>query len=168
LRPGLVLICFLPKSIPSALAIQNDLSHSCRAGKSGTRYCYGDDEEQLDMYAWYGKNAEGRTHPVGSRKPNAWGLYDMHGNAWEWCKDCYDPNYYRSSPVKDPMGPFAGIHRVAHGGSFELPAEICRSAGRSHAVGEYRERNVGFRVLLVAPRGGDRIESGAKDKRLKD
>jgi formylglycine-generating enzyme required for sulfatase activity len=105
---------------------------------------------------------------VASRKPNAWGLYDMHGHAWEWCKDYYDPNYYRSSPVKDPMGPFAGIDRVGRGGSFELPAEICRSAHRSHVVAEYRQYNLGFRVLLVAPSGGDRTESGAKDKPLKD
>jgi formylglycine-generating enzyme required for sulfatase activity len=150
------------------LPTEAEWEYSCRAGKSGTRYCSGDDEEQLQQYAWYGKNSDGRTHPVGRKQPNAWGLYDMHGNAWEWCKDFYHPNYYRSSPVKDPMGPFRDITRVGRGGSFELPAEICRSAHRSHVVAEYRNYNLGFRVLLIAPPGGDRTQSGAKDKRLKD
>jgi formylglycine-generating enzyme required for sulfatase activity/tRNA A-37 threonylcarbamoyl transferase component Bud32 len=135
------------------LPTEAEWEYSCRAGKSGTRYCYGDDEEQLDQYAWYGKNSDGRTHPVGTQQPNAWGLHDMHGNAWEWCKDYYDANYYRSSPVKDPIGPFTGIERVGRGGAYELPAAFCRSAHRGHVVPGFRSFNLGFRVLLVAPPG---------------
>jgi formylglycine-generating enzyme required for sulfatase activity len=150
------------------LPTEAEWEYSCRAGKSGTRYCYGDDEEQLDSYAWYAKNAEGRTHPVASRKPNPWGFYDMHGHAWEWCKDYYDSNYYRSSPVKDPMGPSAGIDRVGRGGAFDRPAAFCRSAVRGHVIPEFRNSDLSFRVLLIVPPGGDRTESGAKDQRLKD
>ena len=67
--------------------------YACRSG-STTRYCYGDDESGLDEYAWYSKNANSQTHPVGKKKPNAWQLYDLHGNVWEWCEDWYDSKYY--------------------------------------------------------------------------
>ena len=72
--------------------------YACRAG-STTRFCFGDDYLKLGDYAWYVKNSGRKTHPVGEKKPNAWGLYDMHGNVSEWCQDLHDSGYYATSPI---------------------------------------------------------------------
>ena len=146
------------------LPTEAEWEYSCRAGKAGSRYCFGDDEAQLEDYAWYNKNSGGGTHPVGKKKPNDWGLYDMHGNAWGWCQDNYDPNYYKTSPPKDPPGPGAGGGRVARGGSWPFPPVYSRSAFRGYLPPDMRFNCGGFRVLLVSPPGGVQPESGAKDK----
>jgi formylglycine-generating enzyme required for sulfatase activity len=78
--------------------------YACRAG-SPKRFCFGDNDDGLDEYAWYDKNSEGRTHPVAKKKPNAWGLYDMHGNVWEWCGDWYSDTYYQDGAMDNPTGP---------------------------------------------------------------
>jgi len=120
--------------------------YACRAG-STTRYCYGDDESGLREYAWYGG---GSPHPVGQKKPNAWGLYDMHGNAWEWCADWHDRNYYAKSPTDDPTGPAerVGSSRVYRGGCAACPASHCRSAYRGHDGPGDRD-DMGLRVSLL-------------------
>ncbi len=156
------------------LPTEAEWEHSCRAGKAGSRYCFGDDEAQLEEYAWYATNAGARprfgqhpgvgTHPVGKKKPNAWGLYGMHGNAWEWCQDNYDPDYYKNSPVKDPPGPSAGGGRVARGGSYPFGPVYCRSAFRGYVAPDSRHGHGGFRVLLVSPPAGAGTESGTKNK----
>ena len=86
--------------------------YACRAGSS-TRYCFGDDEARLGEFAWHGGNSDNKTHAVGEKEPNAWELYDMHGNVWEWCQDWYDDGYYAKSPADDPRGPETGSFRAS-------------------------------------------------------
>ncbi|MGO9107662.1 MAG: formylglycine-generating enzyme family protein [Thermoguttaceae bacterium] len=122
--------------------------YACRAG-SNTRYCFGSDESELGEYAWYAANSDGKTHPVGQKKPNAWGLYDMHGNVREWCQDWYDSGYYAGSLRDDPKGPATGLYRVDRGGSWRSPAWECRSASRGFYEPSDRHGSLGFRVSLV-------------------
>jgi formylglycine-generating enzyme required for sulfatase activity len=120
--------------------------YACRAG-STTGYCYGDDESGLGEYAWYDKNSGGKMHPVGEKKPNTFGLYDMHGNVWEWCADWYGS--YREGAVTDPRGPTTGSNRVYRGDGWSGYARGCRSAGRGGSAPGDRGIILGFRVSLV-------------------
>jgi formylglycine-generating enzyme required for sulfatase activity len=122
--------------------------YACRAG-SKTRYCFGDEESKLGDYASYAANSGGKTHPVGEKKPNAWGLYDVHGNVWEWCQDRYDGGYYAKSPMDDPTGPTGGSDRVLRGGGWNIPAGYCRSAFRRRGRPGNRYVSLGLRVSLV-------------------
>jgi formylglycine-generating enzyme required for sulfatase activity len=105
---------------------------ACRAGTT-TAYSFGDDVSKLGQYAWYGKNAwdigEEYAHRVGQKLPNPWGLYDMHGNVWEWCQDGFAP-YGSEKVVSDPLGPAQGFARVLRGGSFNDQSSFVRSALR--------------------------------------
>jgi formylglycine-generating enzyme required for sulfatase activity len=141
------------------LPTEAEREYCCRAGRAGTRYCFGDADERLHIHAWYKDNSDDRAHRVGRLNPNAWGLHDMHGNAWEWCQDNYDPNYYRNSPVKDPPGG-TGTERSVRGGSWAWSPEFCRCAFRQFVAPGQRYSDLGFRVLLVAPPDGVRKESG--------
>jgi formylglycine-generating enzyme required for sulfatase activity len=132
-----------------ALPTAAQWEYACRAG-STTKYCFGDDDIQLGEYAWYGKNSGNTTHTVGEKKPNAWGLHDMHGNVCEWCADWYDGNYYEKSPLEDPPGPARGSHRVLRGSSWRDSAGYYGSAYRSFLAPEIRYDFLGFRVSRVA------------------
>jgi formylglycine-generating enzyme required for sulfatase activity len=125
--------------------------YACRAGTK-TRYCSGDAAAGLADYAWFDANSGGTTHPVGTRKPNAWGLHDMHGNVVEWCADLYGKHYYAESPRDDPTGPTAVSGRVFRGGSWYGSPRDCRSADRDGGHPAGGGDTVGFRVV-VAPAG---------------
>ena len=104
--------------------------YGCRAGTT-TKYSFGDGDAEAGDYVWYSSNSGLKTHAVGEKKANAWGLYDMLGNAREWCQDWYDKDYYRSSPKEDPEGPSsAGGARVLRGGHWDRGLTNCRSAYR--------------------------------------
>ena len=116
---------------------------------STTRYCFGDDDAQLGDYAWYGGNSDDTTHPVAERKPNAWGLYDMHGSVFEWCDDWYDEKYYAGSPMDDPAGPTRGSQRVLRGGCLYGGPNLARSGFRTAMEPEHRGYLSGMRVARV-------------------
>jgi formylglycine-generating enzyme required for sulfatase activity len=119
---------------------------ACRAGRS-TMYSFGDDPGRLGEYAWYDENSGNVTHPVGLKKPNDWGLYDMYGNVWEWVQDWYGDN--PSGSVTDPEGPSSGPTRVFRGGSgVDCTGSCCRTAFRAGAKPDSRSWNsVGFRLI---------------------
>ena len=120
--------------------------YACRAGTT-TTYHSGDAEADLARVAWYWENSKGTTHPVGQKEPNLFGLYDMHGNVWQWCEDWDD--YYGKSAVENPQGPAQGIYRLVRGGTWAGLPGACWSA---HRVGYFpgdRGDFIGFRVALA-------------------
>jgi formylglycine-generating enzyme required for sulfatase activity len=144
------------------LPTEAEWEYCCRAGTS-TRYQNGNDPDQLAEVARVldpkGKLGFAHVHqmvlppdgpftaPVGSGKPNAWGLYDMHGNAWEWCADWYDEGYYARSPTKDPQGPRETGVRVRRGGAWNTYPLWARASFRNYNTQESRCVNLGFRVV---------------------
>jgi formylglycine-generating enzyme required for sulfatase activity len=144
------------------LPTEAEWEYACRAG-SKTPFHYGKSlsskQANFNGNYPYGKAEKGpylrQTSKVGSYKPNAWGLYDMHGNVMEWCSDFYDPNYYKNSPKKDPRGPDKGVlstdyndfYRVVRGGSWVDEGRGCRSAFRFRAMPHDGYQIVGFRVV---------------------
>jgi formylglycine-generating enzyme required for sulfatase activity len=129
------------------LPTEAEWEYACRAGSS-TIYCFGDDEGQLGEYAWYTLNSGKRTHPVGTRKPNAWGLYDMHGNVWEWVQDGY--GNYTADPVTDPIVPAVGTGRVIRGGNWNSVPRTVRAGYRVWNEPDYHSVDIGFRCMRSA------------------
>jgi len=124
---------------------------ACRAGSSG-KFCFGDNVAMMNDYGWHLKNSRKATKPVGTKKPNAYGLFDMHGNVYEWCSDAYDQNYYRQSPSKDPTGPSVGAHRVLRGGCAYVDAALCSGTTRAHFGPTDRNYIIGMRVVVDVSR----------------
>jgi formylglycine-generating enzyme required for sulfatase activity len=130
------------------LPTEAEWEYACR-GWTSTRFSYGDDPgyTNLTNYAWYGDNSGGTTHPVGQKLPNPLGLYDMHGNVWEWCQDWFGG--YAGGIALDPQGPGTGSARVIRGGCWGYIARGCRSAYRFYIPPEDRGHSLGFRAVLA-------------------
>ena len=127
------------------LPTEAEWEYACRAGTT-TAYSCGDDESSLGDYAWYDDNSGNKLHEVATKKPNPWGLFDMHGNVEEWCEDWYEEFL---SGGNDPKGPSSGSYRVLRGGYWNYIASSCRSAYRGSSNPSYRNCNLGFRIVRV-------------------
>jgi len=131
------------------LPTEAEWEYACRANApTPTRYSFGDNPVELGEYGWFNGNSEQRTHPVAQKRPNGFGLYDMHGNAWEWCWDWYGEGYYSQSPANDPTGPAGVSHRVIRGGSWSSDPRYARSALRHRFAAVNQSSYLGFRLAL--------------------
>jgi len=144
----------LPQGYEYTLPTEAQWEYACRAGtatalNNGKNLSDKYECPEMDEVGWYDGNAAHKTHPVGQKKPNARGLYDMHGNVAEWCSDWYKEDYYLISPETDPTGPETGDYRVNRGGSWYTYATSCRSANRSNGSSTDAYNFTGFRVALV-------------------
>jgi formylglycine-generating enzyme required for sulfatase activity len=142
------------------LPTEAEWEYACRAGTTGD-YSFGDDARKLGDYAWFAGNSSRKTHPVGRKKPNPWGLFDMHGNVAEWCNDIHDPSYYGASSAANPRGPADGKEYVLRGGSWKSAAEALRSAYRLGESPGFSDAclardAIGFRCVRKAPPEGSK------------
>lgn len=128
------------------LPSEAEWEYAVRAGTT-TRYSFGDDESKLGDYAWYHNNSNGMTHPVGQKKPNSWGLYDMYGNVWEWVQDKWHDSYNGAPTDGSYWEIGGGSTRVYRGGSWGCDAGVFRSADRFDRRSDYSSRDLGFRLL---------------------
>jgi formylglycine-generating enzyme required for sulfatase activity len=130
---------------PYRLLTEAEWEYAARAGNSG-RYSFGDDEALLGDYAWFSDNSDAKTQPVGTKKPNAFGLYDMHGNVWQWVEDCYNESYSGTPTDGSAVTSKDCGRRASRGGSWSGDPAILRSANRNGFTAFYRVGNTGFRV----------------------
>lgn len=133
------------------LPTEAEWEYACRAG-SKTAYSFGDTKADLGAYGWFNGNAKGNDPPVGKKKPNAWGLYDMHGYIAEWCADVWSPTHKGAATDGRPRGGKGERRRVLRGGSWAEEADHCRSAFRQPKPLDYRSDAVGFRCVRAAVR----------------
>ena len=124
------------ETIKYSLPTEAEWEYAARADTEST-YCFSGDIKILSQYAWYRKNSAGKTHPIGQLKPNAWGLYDVHGN------------YYSQSPSNSPLGPSSGLAKVSRGGDWGSEDWYCRCASRSLSSPNRRSNRLGFRLVSM-------------------
>jgi formylglycine-generating enzyme required for sulfatase activity len=138
------------------LPTEAEWEYACRAGTT-TAFSFGNLESKLGDFAWFSGNSENKTHSVGTRQPNPWGLYDMHGNVLEWCSDWYGPHPDRGTT--DPLGPPGGSRRVYRGGSWFTSDESCQLTFRTGLDPSFRSDDLGFRLAL-SPSEGKPLKAG--------
>lgn len=130
------------------LPTEAEWERCCRGGGQASQY------GPLDEIAWHVENSGGQPHPVGTKRPNDFGIYDMLGNVWEWCGDWYGAKYYAESPDSDPSGPAQGKRRIVRGGGFGHGGHYLRSAHRNDQDPTKSKPHLGFRLVLdLAPTG---------------
>jgi len=127
------------------LPTEAEWEYACRAGTT-TAYFFGDTPAKLGDYGWYEKNSGGHPRPVGQKRPNPWGLYDICGNVWEWCNDFYKVDYYQEAPRENPRGPEKGETKVVRGGGWRFRAENCRSGYRYNENPGYADVCFGYDI----------------------
>jgi len=130
------------------LPTEAEWEYACRAGTT-TQYSFGDNHTELDQYGWFNLNAAGRSQPVGTKRPNPFGLFDMHGNVYEWCQDFFMQSWYMQTPLHDPIGPAADSNHVIRGGSWNVTASHSRGSDRSNFATSGHQNYFGFRVVRV-------------------
>jgi uncharacterized protein (TIGR02996 family) len=128
------------------LPSEAEWEYACRAGTT-TMYCFGNEAKYLSGYAWFGNNVSG-PQPVGQKKGNLWGLFDMHGNITEWCRDWFSDGYDSTEPRIDPAGPQKGTMRLLRGGAWYSQADLCRSPHRARNAPGESYHGYGFRVVM--------------------
>ena len=133
------------RSLRFRLPSEAEWEYAARAGTE-TAYSFGDDPEQLDQYAWYSENSDNETHPVGQKQPNDFGLYDMHGNVWEWVTDAYHDNY-NQAPTDGSVWENGGSFRGVRGGSFVYESKYAHSTFRLSDTPDIRREEFGFRIV---------------------
>jgi formylglycine-generating enzyme required for sulfatase activity len=138
----------LPDRYEYRLPTEAEWEYACRAGTTNF-FSFGDRAAEADPYGWTAENSESATHLVGQKRPNPWGLRDMHGNVWEWCLDWFGD--YPTNGVTNPLGPAQGKYRVFRGGSWYHDADFARSANRFMMAPSNGIYFVGFRVALGEP-----------------
>jgi formylglycine-generating enzyme required for sulfatase activity len=135
----------LPAGYEYRLPTEAEWEYAGRAGSTNL-FAFGDDASIADQYAWTAENCDAGTHPVGLKRPNAWGLYDVHGNVWEWCSDWFAP--YPAAPLNDPLGPASSKYKVFKGGGWNQDVEYARASSRFMMSPSNGIHFVGFRVAL--------------------
>jgi formylglycine-generating enzyme required for sulfatase activity len=139
----------LPETYEYRLPTEAEWEYACRAG-STNRFSFGNDVALGDRFAWTAENSGATTHPVGQKEPNAWGLYDMHGNVWEWCQDWFEP--YPAAPLTDPTGPATNKYKVFKGGGWNQDLPYGGASSRFMMGPQTGIHFVGFRVVLAPVR----------------